>query len=54
MGDHPYEELGNVTTGSIEIDGMNWGHITDWKEKYDTAIAQLLAGSESESALTPI
>jgi phosphoribosylformylglycinamidine synthase len=54
VGDHPYEELGYVTAGSVEIDGMNWGHIGDWKEKYDTAIEQLLAGSESESALTPI
>ena len=54
VGNHPHEELGYVTTGSVEIDGMNWGHITDWKATYDTAIEALLAGSESESALTPI
>jgi phosphoribosylformylglycinamidine synthase subunit PurL len=54
VGNHPHEELGYVTTGSVEIDGMNWGHITDWKATYDTAIEELLAGSESESALTPI
>src|SRR5581483_4432191 len=41
IGNHPYEELGEVTTGSIEIDGMNWGDIEDWKKKYDTAIENL-------------
>ena len=38
MGNHPYEELGFVTNGSIEVDGMYWGTIDDWQEKYDTAI----------------
>ncbi|HJU45593.1 MAG TPA: phosphoribosylformylglycinamidine synthase subunit PurL, partial [Chitinophagaceae bacterium] len=53
MGDHPYEELGEVTTGSIEIDGMNWGNIEDWKNKYDTAIENLLI-PDAEGALTEI
>lgn len=51
---HPFEELGYVTTGSVEVDGMNWGSIEDWKEKYDTAIENLLAGTETESALAAI
>ena len=38
MGIHPYEELGFVTGGSVEVDGMYWGTIDEWKEKYDTAI----------------
>jgi phosphoribosylformylglycinamidine synthase II len=38
IGDHPYEELGFVTAGSFEVDGMDWGHVSEWKEKYDTAI----------------
>lgn len=38
MGTHPFEELGVVTSGSIEVDGMYWGTISTWKEKYDTAI----------------
>lgn len=38
MGNHPYEELGFVTNGSIEVDGMYWGTIDEWQEKYDTAI----------------
>ncbi|MBY0536804.1 MAG: phosphoribosylformylglycinamidine synthase subunit PurL [Chitinophagaceae bacterium] len=46
-----FEELGEVTTGSVEVDGMNWGRITEWKEKYDNAIANLLAGHDEEHAL---
>jgi phosphoribosylformylglycinamidine synthase len=49
-----YEELGEVTTGSVEVDGMNWGNIYSWKEKYDNAIANLLAGHESEHALSAL
>jgi phosphoribosylformylglycinamidine synthase len=33
---------------------MNWGTIIEWKEKYDTAIENLLAGHESEHALTAL
>nr|WP_294908396.1 phosphoribosylformylglycinamidine synthase subunit PurL [uncultured Lacibacter sp.] len=54
LGSHPYSELGVVTAGGIEIDGSNWGTILDWKEKYDTAIESLLAGHESEHALTAL
>ena len=52
LGDQPFEELGVVTHGTIEVDGMNWGWIGSWKEKYDTAIEQLLAGTESDTALS--
>jgi phosphoribosylformylglycinamidine synthase II len=38
LGDQPFEELGFVTGGSFEVDGMDWGHVGEWKEKYDTAI----------------
>jgi phosphoribosylformylglycinamidine synthase len=54
LGDHPYEELGFVTNGTVELDGMNWGSIFSWKEKYNTAIENLLAGHESEFALTAL
>jgi phosphoribosylformylglycinamidine synthase subunit PurL len=49
-GDHPYEELGFVTGGSFEVDGMDWGHVSEWKEKYDTAIENHLA-RETEAVL---
>lgn len=49
-----FEKLGTVTTGDIIIDSENWGSIIDWKEKYDNAIGNLLAGQESEQALTEL
>ncbi|MEO5683717.1 MAG: phosphoribosylformylglycinamidine synthase subunit PurL [Chitinophagaceae bacterium] len=52
MGGHVYEELGFVTNGSVEIDGMNWGDIKDWKDKYDNAIENILASSKADNALT--
>jgi phosphoribosylformylglycinamidine synthase subunit PurL len=54
LGNLPHAELGFVTNGSVEVDGMNWGIVLDWKEKYDTAIENLLAGHESEHALTAL
>jgi phosphoribosylformylglycinamidine synthase len=54
LNNHPYAELGVVTNGSVEVDGMEWGTVLSWKEKYDTAIENLLAGHESEHALTAL
>jgi phosphoribosylformylglycinamidine synthase II len=47
----PFEILGAVTDGPISIDGENWNTIIDWKNKYDHAIGNYLAGHESEQAL---
>jgi len=46
--------LGTVTGGSINIDGDDWGSVNEWKEKYDNAISNLLAGHESEHALAAL
>ncbi len=46
--------LGTVTSGKIKINGEDWGNVNDWKEKYDNAIANLLAGHESEHALAAL
>ena len=54
LGDHPYEELGIVTDGSVEVDGMNWDNIFYWKEKYDNAIGDLLSAEKSEEALSAL
>jgi phosphoribosylformylglycinamidine synthase len=54
LDNHPYEELGLVTTGSVEIDGMEWGFINEWKEKYDTAIENYLVKEEAGAALSSI
>jgi hypothetical protein len=38
----PYEYLGIVTEGNIDMEGEYWGHIEEWKELYDTAIEKAL------------
>ena len=42
LGSHPFEELGVVTDGSVEVDGQEWGSISSWKHTYDHAIENLL------------
>jgi phosphoribosylformylglycinamidine synthase len=42
LGTHPFEELGVVTSGSVEVDGQEWGDISSWKYTYNTAIEKLL------------
>ncbi len=32
------EKLGEVSAAAIEIDGVKWGNIREWKHKYETAI----------------
>jgi len=51
VANFPFELLGSVTEGSINIDTEKWDTISDWKNKYDNAIGNLLAGHESEQAL---
>ena len=46
--------LGKVTSGNININEEDWGNVGDWKEKYENAIANLLAGHESEHALAAL
>jgi phosphoribosylformylglycinamidine synthase II len=43
LGSFPFVELGFVTGGSVEVDGMDWGKVEDWKESYDTAIGTIMA-----------
>ncbi|HWK03724.1 MAG TPA: phosphoribosylformylglycinamidine synthase subunit PurL [Puia sp.] len=38
LGNHPFEELGFVTGGSFEVDGMDWGTVGEWKDKYDKSL----------------
>ncbi|KYP16057.1 phosphoribosylformylglycinamidine synthase subunit PurL [Flavihumibacter sp. CACIAM 22H1] len=46
--------LGTVTSAELNIDGEAWGSVDDWKNQYDTAIEKLLAGHESEHALSAL
>ncbi len=54
LGKHPFSRLGEVTEGEIIVDGKSWGQITEWKEKYENAIGNLLASHKSEEALIDI
>ena len=50
----PVTYFGKVIAGTIRINGEDWGDIAEWKDKYENAIANLLAGQESEFALTAL
>ena len=45
LGDHPHEELGFVTGGSFEVDGMDWGKVGEWKERYEMSLENYLANA---------
>jgi phosphoribosylformylglycinamidine synthase len=51
LGDHPYEDLGVVTNGSVKIDNQSWGTINDWKDVYDTAIETVITTQQEASPL---
>jgi phosphoribosylformylglycinamidine synthase len=54
MGSHVYEELCFVTSGSVEVDGMNWGSIPAWKDTYDNAIGNILSAVKADDAITSL
>ena len=37
-----FSVLGKVTSGVVNVGAENWGTITSWKHKYDTAIENLI------------
>lgn len=39
-----FSKLGMVTSGEITVDGESWDTIADWKNKYDTAIENIING----------
>jgi phosphoribosylformylglycinamidine synthase len=43
LGDFPATELGFVTGGSFEVDGMEWGAVAEWKDKYDHSLENYMA-----------
>jgi len=54
MGGHAFEELGFVTNGTVEVDGMNWGNIAEWKDTYDNAIGNILSAVKADDAVTSL
>jgi phosphoribosylformylglycinamidine synthase len=47
----PYEMIGEVTDGAVWVAGEQWGFIGGWKDRYDTAIENILKGHEEDHAL---
>lgn len=45
QSDLPFEYLGIVSEGNIDMEGEYWGHIKEWKDLYDTAIEKTLKAS---------
>lgn len=43
----PFSRLGEVTDGNINIDGEDFGKISDWKTKYETRLDVIMEGSEN-------
>jgi phosphoribosylformylglycinamidine synthase len=43
VADITVTELGTVSAGEIKVNGADWGNISNWKNKYDTAIEKLLS-----------
>jgi phosphoribosylformylglycinamidine synthase len=43
LGDLPATEIGLVTGGSFDIDGMEWGSVGEWKERYENSLANYMA-----------
>jgi len=54
VGNAAHEELGFVTAGSIEVDGMNWGDIQTWKDRYDNAIGNILSAVQADDAIAAL
>ena len=52
--DFPCTDIGVVSDGEIRINNESWGDITEWKEKYNTAIEKKLAKEGSLEALAAI
>jgi phosphoribosylformylglycinamidine synthase len=42
LGGFPAAELGIVTAAAVEVDGMDWGTVSAWKEKYDNSLEDYL------------
>lgn len=39
----PVALLGTVSSGTVSIDGEDWGNVSNWKNKYDNAIGEILS-----------
>jgi phosphoribosylformylglycinamidine synthase subunit PurL len=51
VGELTFTELGVVTAGSFEVDGMDWGMVAEWKEKYDRSLENYMSKIADTDAL---
>lgn len=49
-----FSAIGKVTASQVQVQGQAWGHIAEWKEKYQNAIGNILKGHENEEALSAL
>ena len=49
-----FYKLGTVINSDIIIDDENWGVVSEWKDKYDNAISNLLKTHEPDQALSAL
>ena len=50
----PFAIIGKVEPNAIKVNGEDWGTITEWKNKYDNAIGDILKKQESEEAMSTL
>lgn len=50
----PYTSLGVVTSGSVAVNGEDWGSIQDWSRSYDEAIGNILSKQSVDHALSAL
>ena len=50
----PFAMIGKVEPNAIKVNGQDWGTITEWKNKYDNAIGDILKKQESEEAMSTL
>jgi len=43
LGDLVATEIGWVTGGSFDVDGMEWGSVGEWKDRYDHSLENYMA-----------
>ncbi|MBZ4190603.1 phosphoribosylformylglycinamidine synthase subunit PurL [Niabella beijingensis] len=46
-----FEKIGTVNAGALQVNGEDWGTISAWKDKYDTAIESYLAKEAATEAM---
>ncbi len=38
----PFQKLGTVTAGNLQLEDLDFGHISDWKHIYDNALSNIM------------